>query len=365
MIGSQRHPPHGLRASVRWPTVTGLAVLGVTVFRLTVFRMILLRVIMLGMAVAGAALAEEAARPEAVPTATAPAERPVAGVDSREAYLVQQAERARWLGDGPDRFAIIETPAAWAQARGTVLIMTDAGESAGQGVAGQLHRALPRRGWNLVSVALPRLPLPVYPDRASTAPTESGAGGEAVPKIPKSRDAGSQAGPARDDSTVSAVTIDLAAGTPGKAALQGFEARSSARLEAALAHLVQQPGPLVIVGIGLGAAPVTQLIAGGQGGGLAGPEGQQAMVWIQPRFQSYYTRSGAIPAELTTLAGWPVLDVVDRADYDPAQVERKVAMQKLEGSQGYRQDLVRLAEGPGEAGLAYRIHNWAARQFDW
>ncbi len=316
--------------------------------------------------------AEEQPLPEPGPDVE---QRAMSGNDRREQYLVQQRpEQVRWLGEGESRFAIMETPAQRAETHGTVLVVADAGQSAAQGFAGQLHQMLPSRGWRVVSFALPPLPLPVYSDRSSLSPGFGAAGGAAVRSAgdPDSADAGaSEAGGSnaqgrnardRNESTAGSVTIDLAASAAGSDALQQFESQASTRLTSTLEMLAQeQPGAVVMVGIGLGAAPLTQQLADGSLGAYP-PAGQRAMVWVQPRFQHPVTGNEPIPGGLSDLASWPVLDIIQRNESGSAESERRTAMQKLDGSAAYRQDAFMLSESASRAMLAYRIHNWALRQ---
>lgn len=312
--------------------------------------------------------AEEQPVPEPGPAVE---QRAMSGNDRREQYLVQQRpEQVRWLGEGESRFAFMETPAQRAETHGTVLVVADAGQSAAQGFAGQLHQMLPARGWRVTSFALPLLPLPVYSDRPSLSPGVGAAG--RAPGDPESADTsapeadGSDArgriAKGRNESTAGSVTIDLAASAAESDALQQFERQATTRLTATLEMLAQeQPGAAVMVGIGLGAAPLVQQLADGRLGAYP-PAGQRAMVWVQPRFQHPVAGSAPLPGGLADLADWPVLDIIHRNNSGSGELERKMAMQKLDGSSAYRQDALRLSESASGAMLAYRIHNWALRQ---
>jgi hypothetical protein len=299
-------------------------------------------------------------------------QRPMSGLDSRDQALVRQnPEVMRWLEADDGRFPVMETAAASANARGTVVLVADAGQSPAQGLAGELHRVLSALGWHVMSLGLPPLPLPARPKVAGSAPAAVAETGTANPA--RESAAADDAAAETEDS---AITIDLAAPEPSAGDAERFEARARGRIDTALGALQGRPSEaIVLVGIGLGAAPLTHYLAlAGNGlaaNGLAGngaPGGDRALVWILPRFQGFGL-NGKAESPATWLPGmrpWPILDIVD-SRYRQQQAEaRRIAMVQLDGEDAYRQDAFMLARnGAGEAGwLGHRIHGWVVRQFE-
>lgn len=311
----------------------------------------LTRWLLLCLLLPGLAGAEQSDAP--APDAGQPA-RHISGPDQRDRALVRQnPDKVRWLKAGDGRFAVMETESARTEAQGTVLLVADAGQSPAQGLAGELHRVLPALGWHVMSLALPPLPLPARGESIGARAPES----ENVPE------------PAADESMAeetseSAITIDLATPEPSADDVQRFEVQARDRIAAALASLQDRPpGIRLLVGIGLGAAPLTRYLSEG-----SAPGGRTALVWLMPRFQSNGSSADAeLPlAWLDGARPWPILDITNSADRQHEASARRVALQGLNGDAAYRQDALVLAPDGAGAGdlLGHRLHSWVARQFE-
>lgn len=310
---------------------------------------------MLALCLSGAMVhAEQPDVAAASPASGAEPQRHISGPDSRDAALIRQRpDAARWLQAGEERFAVMETAAGRADARGTVLIMAAAGQTAAQGLAGRFHEVLPALGWRVISLGLP--PSPLAARTGVDAPVESA--GDA--------DDGESSSPAggSEDVHANAITIDLATPEPSADEAQRFTAQARARIDA-VAAVVQEgpPGPVVLIGIGLGAAPLTRYLATDEAFG-----DQSALVWIRPEFHGPGSagESGLPAPWLGGERPWPILDITD-SRLNPSQARsRRLAMQQLGGDASYRQDLLQLAADPDHHArqLGHRLHGWAREQF--
>lgn len=304
---------------------------------------------MLALCLSGAMVhAEEADVAAASPASGAESLRHISGPDSRDAALIRQRpDAARWLQAGEERFAVVETAAGRADARGTVLIMAAAGQTAAQGLAGRLHEVLPDLGWRVISLGLPSPPLAARTADSVEAGAEPATGENS----------------ARGDGGANAITIDLATPEPSADEAQRFAAEAEARIDAAIAAVQEgQPGPVLLIGIGLGAAPLTRYLTTD-----AGLSDQAALVWVGPKFHGPGSDAEpGLPAPwLDAERLWPVLDITDSRLNPTLARSRRLAMQGLDGDASYRQDAFQFPADPDHHArqLGHRIHGWAWEQF--
>ena len=273
---------------------------------------------------------------------------------TRDEVLVRQnPEATLWLETEEGRFPAMQTPSIRVAERGAVLLVADAGQSPAQGLVGEFHQVFSRLGWHVTSIGLPEVPLPERPQRASTSSPEPSSDEREAEQADSSAE--------RARSSDHAITIDLASPVPSADDTEEFEAQAQARIDAALRTVQQQtPDITLMIGIGMGAVPLTQYLAQGS------PLDRVALVWLMPRFQETRAPTLAPTGWLGGSRSWPILDITDSRLLEHGTEARQVAMAQLAGDASYRQDDIILARGgAGEADrLARRIHSWVVRQFD-
>lgn len=259
----------------------------------------------------------------------------------------QKPEVFRWLEADGERFPVMETPADKVPSRGSVLVLADAGQSPAGALSGALHPVLSAMGWHVMSLGLPALPLPERLEHARRASSEGKLSGTDPSPLP-----------GRDSS----ITIDLAAPEASDDEAERFDARARARVAAAMTALqARPPGPRVLVGLGLGAGPLTRYMAAS-----VAPGSNVALVWVAPRFEAPGAGSGSPAAWLGDELPWPILDVVDRRFQQSQARDRRLALARIQGNALYRQDALMLFRNASDEGdrLGRRLHSWAMRQFE-
>lgn len=271
----------------------------------------------------------------------------MAGPDSQAERLVSELpDRMRWLETASGRFPIMATAAVGAPAQGAMILVADLGRSPAQGLIGHFHRVLPGDGWHLLSLGLPRPPLPNIPGRGVRA----GLGASAASAQPDSEET-------KPAPVAGAVAIDLASPAPTESDIERFRAEAKARIKAAVTSLrAQGMAPLVLVGVGRGAEALTRYLVEEA---AEVPRDQLAVVWINPDFSA-----AASPQWLADSVAWPLLDIADSSRPGQREALRGSAIaDRTENT--YRQDSLYLMPDPtiSEAQwLGQRIQGWVRSQ---
>ncbi len=264
--------------------------------------------------------------------------------------------RALTLEDGATVPALFY-PDQTGDARGALILLSEAGAGAGNALARGLAEAVTAAGWGLVSVGLPSPPpgltaLWSQPGSDGAKAPAASNGTRADSGADKAADTeGKGSGTAGGGQDPAAVMIDVMKAEAPSDAGAGYQARVAQTLKAA-GQLAADQGysTRVLVAVGHGAGPV-----------LAAADGDiQKLVWIAPRF--YPAQKAGLMDQLATRSELSMLELAPAGAADEARA-RGGALKRA-GFSGYEWQPVSLPVSllnltPGDAlALAHRVTGW-------
>ena len=247
-------------------------------------------------------------------------------------------DEAVWLTvDSDDRVLGLLFGERILPAKGALMILPEAGETAASGVAGSLAQHLADKGWAVLTVGLeaPSSSLQAVLERKSEASEE-----------------------ASETDTVEATSleVDIRVEDPAEKPEAVYRERIKKTLQAGLTALAnrgyERPA---LLAIGRTSNYITDLPSAG--------ENLRAMIWIAPVF---YTRDKAALADRLTESGVSaVLELYDSKKTDKASAKQRAVILRQAGINGYERQPVALLQPPSiddAPGLANRIDAWLLSQ---
>eukprot|EP00163_Fabomonas_tropica_P008527 TRINITY_DN18263_c0_g1_i1.p1 TRINITY_DN18263_c0_g1~~TRINITY_DN18263_c0_g1_i1.p1 ORF type:complete len:304 (+),score=34.19 TRINITY_DN18263_c0_g1_i1:529-1440(+) len=256
-------------------------------------------------------------------------------------------DAARWMTLDDDQqvlgllFQALEEPA-----KGAVLLLNDAGETAASGVNGQLAAELAGRGWTVLAFGIER-PGPGLQSLLEQPPAAPGAG------------ANGQSGDGGENTPQdSSVMIDVAATKEdGSGPVSRYRARMRNVIEVGIGELKGLGFERVALA-GVGRACNYLLEPDGSGGERG------ALVWIDPAF--YPVESAALIDRLMAADGAQVLELEVFQNGDDSAGQRRQSSLMRAGFSGYKLQRV-VTEHPPEGldgvTLASRVGAWLSAVF--